>query len=185
MNAELARSQAELRKKNEIMEEDLKMARKSNSPCSRSATPASLGRSSGGSLLQFRHVIFLPVRWVAISSTCLRLSEQKAGLFICDVMGHGVRSALVRRWCGLWSKNSIPSPMDPGQLLTRINSDIRSILQQTGTPLFTTAFYMVVRSRIAPSPLRQCRTSQAFSSSIAISARWKYSSTPMAKPVPL
>jgi sigma-B regulation protein RsbU (phosphoserine phosphatase) len=27
--------------------------------------------------------------------------------------------------------------------LTRINCDLRSILQQTGTPLFTTAFYLV------------------------------------------
>jgi sigma-B regulation protein RsbU (phosphoserine phosphatase) len=29
-------------------------------------------------------------------------------------------------------------------LLTRINCDLRAILQQTGTPLFTTAFYMTV-----------------------------------------
>jgi sigma-B regulation protein RsbU (phosphoserine phosphatase) len=27
--------------------------------------------------------------------------------------------------------------------LTRLNSDLRAILQQTGTPLFTTAFYLV------------------------------------------
>ena len=32
---------------------------------------------------------------------------------------------------------------NPGQLLTRINHDLRAILQQTGTPLFTTAFCLV------------------------------------------
>jgi sigma-B regulation protein RsbU (phosphoserine phosphatase) len=36
-----------------------------------------------------------------------------------------------------------PIALDPGQLLTRINSDLRAILQQTRTPLFTTAFYLV------------------------------------------
>jgi len=36
-----------------------------------------------------------------------------------------------------------PIALDPGQLLTRVNSDLRAILQQTGTPLFTTAFYLV------------------------------------------
>jgi sigma-B regulation protein RsbU (phosphoserine phosphatase) len=36
-----------------------------------------------------------------------------------------------------------PIALDPGQLLTRINSDLRAILRQTGTPLFTTALYLV------------------------------------------
>jgi serine phosphatase RsbU (regulator of sigma subunit) len=73
----------------------------------------------------------------------LPLSDTKAGLFICDVMGHGVRSALVTAMVRALVEELHPIAMDPGQLLTRINSDIRAILQQTGTPLFTTAFYMV------------------------------------------
>jgi sigma-B regulation protein RsbU (phosphoserine phosphatase) len=32
---------------------------------------------------------------------------------------------------------------EPGQLLTQINRDLRAILQQSGSPLYTTAFYMV------------------------------------------
>ena len=72
----------------------------------------------------------------------LRLSDSKAGLFMCDVMGHGVRSALVTAMVRALVEELRPVAMDPGQLLTRINSDLRAILQQTGTPLFTTAFYM-------------------------------------------
>jgi serine phosphatase RsbU (regulator of sigma subunit) len=74
----------------------------------------------------------------------LRLSDTKAGLFICDVMGHGVRSALVTAMVRALVEELRPVAMDPGQLLTRINCDLRAILQQTGTPLFTTAFYMTV-----------------------------------------
>jgi serine phosphatase RsbU (regulator of sigma subunit) len=73
----------------------------------------------------------------------LALSETQAGLFICDVMGHGVRSALVTAMVRGLVEELRPIAVDPGQLLTRINSDLRAILQQTGTPLFTTAFYMV------------------------------------------
>ena len=57
-------------------------------------------------------------------------------------MGHGVRSALVTAMVRALVEELRPVALDPGQLLTRINSDLRAILQQTGTPLFTTAFYM-------------------------------------------
>ena len=58
-------------------------------------------------------------------------------------MGHGVRSALVTAMVRALVEELRPMAADPGQLLTRINRDIRAILQQTGTPLFTTAFYLV------------------------------------------
>jgi sigma-B regulation protein RsbU (phosphoserine phosphatase) len=71
------------------------------------------------------------------------LAENKAGLFICDVMGHGVRSALVTAMVRALVEELRTIALDPGALLTRINHDLRAILQQTGTPLFTTAFYLV------------------------------------------
>ena len=59
-------------------------------------------------------------------------------------MGHGVRSALVTAMVRALVEELRTIALDPGALLTRINHDIRAILQQTGTPLFTTAFYLVV-----------------------------------------
>src|SRR5690606_31152504 len=73
----------------------------------------------------------------------LQLSDSKAGLFICDVMCHGVRSALVTAMVRAMVEELKSVASDPGQLLTRINRDLRTILQQTGTPLFTTAFYII------------------------------------------
>jgi sigma-B regulation protein RsbU (phosphoserine phosphatase) len=144
MNAELARSQAELRRKNEIMEEDLKMAREIQLAMLPQQYPSfPLGAAPEDSLLQFHHRYHPTGQVGGDFFNVLPLSETKAGVFICDVMGHGVRSALVTAMVRALVEELHSIAKDPGRLLTRINSDMRAILQQSGTPLFTTAFYMV------------------------------------------
>jgi sigma-B regulation protein RsbU (phosphoserine phosphatase) len=145
INSELARSQAELRKKNEILEDDLKMAREIQQAILPQQYPAfPPGATPESSLLHFCHRYHPTGQVGGDFFNVLRLSDSKAGLFICDVMGHGVRSALVTAMVRALVEELRPVAMDPGQLLTRINCDLRAILQQTGTPLFTTAFYMTV-----------------------------------------
>ena len=142
-NAELARSQAELRKKNEILEDDLKMAREIQQAILPQQYPAfPPGATPEASLLHFCHRYHPTGQVGGDFFNVLRLSDSKAGLFICDVMGHGVRSALVTAMVRALAEELRAVAMDPGHLLTRINCDLRAILQQTGTPLFTTAFYM-------------------------------------------
>jgi len=143
INAELARSQAELRKKNEILEDDLKMAREIQQAILPQQYPDfPPGATPEASRLRFCHRYYPTGQVGGDFFNVLRLSDTKAGLFICDVMGHGVRSALVTAMVRGLVEELRPVAMDPGQLLTRINCDLRAILQQTGTPLFTTAFYM-------------------------------------------
>lgn len=143
--AELARSQDELRKKNEILEDDLKMAREIQQAMLPQQYPTfPPGAAPEKSLLHFCHRYYPTGQVGGDFFNVLRLSETKAGLFICDVMGHGVRSALVTAMIRALVEELRPVAMDPGQLLTRINNDLRAILQQTGTPLFTTAFYLIV-----------------------------------------
>ncbi len=143
-NAELARSQAELRRKNEILEDDLKMARDIQQAILPQQYPAfPPGAVEESSLLRFCHRYHPSGQVGGDFFNVLALSETQAGLFICDVMGHGVRSALVTAMVRGLVEELRPIALDPGQLLTRINSDLRAILQQTGTPLFTTAFYLV------------------------------------------
>ena len=144
MMAELARSQAELQKKNEIMEDEMKMAREIQLAMLPQQYPSfPLGALPADSLLQFRHRYHPTGEVGGDFFNILPLAANKAGLFICDVMGHGVRSALVTAMVRALVEELRPIAGDPGQLLTRINRDIRAILQQTGTPLFTTAFYLV------------------------------------------
>jgi PAS domain S-box-containing protein len=143
-NAELARSQAELRKKNDILEEDLKMARDIQQAILPQQYPTfPPGAPEESSLLHFCHRYHPSGQVGGDFFNVLALSETQAGLFLCDVMGHGVRSALVTAMVRGLVEELRPIALDPGQLLTRLNSDLRAILQQTGTPLFTTAFYLV------------------------------------------
>jgi phosphoserine phosphatase RsbU/P len=143
-NAELARSQAELQKKNEILEDDLKMARDIQQAILPQQYPTfPPGAAEESSLLHFCHRYHPSGQVGGDFFNVLALSETQAGLFLCDVMGHGVRSALVTAMVRGLVEELRPIALDPGQLLTRLNSDLRAILQQTGTPLFTTAFYLV------------------------------------------
>ncbi|HEY3913473.1 MAG TPA: SpoIIE family protein phosphatase, partial [Verrucomicrobiae bacterium] len=144
INAELARSQSELRKKNEILEDDLKMARDIQQAILPQQYPAFPPTAScEASLLKFCHRYHPTGQVGGDFFKVLTLTDTMAGLFICDVMGHGVRSALVTAMVRGLVEELRPIAQDPGQLLTRINSDLRAILQQTGSPLFTTAFYLV------------------------------------------
>jgi PAS domain S-box-containing protein len=143
-NAELARSQAELQKKNEILEDDLKMARDIQQAILPQQYPTfPPGADEESSLLHFCHRYHPSGQVGGDFFNVLALSETQAGLFLCDVMGHGVRSALVTAMVRGLVEELRPIALDPGQMLTRLNSDLRAILQQTGTPLFTTAFYLV------------------------------------------
>jgi PAS domain S-box-containing protein len=143
-NAELARSQTELRKKNEILEDDLKMARDIQQAILPQQYPVfPPGAPEESSLLHFCHRYHPSGQVGGDFFNVLALSGTQAGLFLCDVMGHGVRSALVTAMVRGLVEELRPIALDPGQLLTRLNSDLRAILQQTGTPLFTTAFYVV------------------------------------------
>lgn len=73
----------------------------------------------------------------------LPLSDTQAGVFICDVMGHGVRAALVAAKLRALVQETQPLAQDPGQFLAEINRGLMKILRHTDEPLFATAFYLV------------------------------------------
>ena len=71
------------------------------------------------------------------------ISDTSVGIFICDVMGHGVRAALVTSMMrALLEQHSRPES-DPGRLLTEINAHLHAILKNAETSLFATALFMV------------------------------------------
>lgn len=141
---ELARSQAELRVKNEMLEDDLKMAHEIQQAILPQQYPTfPPGTPTEKSILRFAHRYQPSGEVGGDFFNVLPLSPTRAGVFICDVMGHGVRSALVTAMVRALVEELRVIGHDPGLLLMRLNSDLRAILQQTGTPLFTTAFYLV------------------------------------------
>ncbi len=64
-------------------------------------------------------------------------------MFICDVTGHGIRAALVTAMIRALAEELKPLAREPGMFLRKLNSDLCSILKATGSPMLTTAFYLV------------------------------------------
>ena len=72
-----------------------------------------------------------------------RLSDTEAGIFLCDVMGHGVRAALgTALICAMVEEISV-SEKDPGKYLGRMNELLLPMLRQDDMFLYATACYMV------------------------------------------
>jgi len=143
----LVRYAEELRVKNAQFEADLEMARDiqqvfltQNYPSfPRSMTPQE-------SWLGFCHW-YQPAEQVGGDFFCvLPLSDTEAGVFICDVLGHGLRAALVTAIVRGLLEELTPIATDPGRLLSEINNSLIAIFRQTETPMLVSAFYLVVNT---------------------------------------
>lgn len=141
---ELSRSREELRAKNLIMEENLRMAREiqtSMLPQQYPSFPKDVPPEQ--SAFQFVHR-YEPAESVSGDFFSVSaLSENEAAIFICDVTGHGVRAALVTAMIRALAEELKPLARDPGMFLRKLNSDLCSILKSTGSPMLTTGFYLV------------------------------------------
>jgi sigma-B regulation protein RsbU (phosphoserine phosphatase) len=141
---ELSRSREEMRAKNLIMEENLRMAREiqtSMLPQQYPVFPKNV--SPEQSAFQFVHR-YEPAESVSGDFFSVSaLSDNEASMFICDVTGHGVRAALVTAMIRALAEELKPLARDPGMFLRKLNSDLCSILKSTGSPMLTTAFYLV------------------------------------------
>ena len=146
-NAEekLARYTEELREKNAEMEDDLDMAREVQQAFLPQQFP-SLPRGAAPEESAVRFVSkYLPTE--ALGGDFFHvaaISDTKAAVFICDVMGHGVRAALVTAIQRTLVEELQPVADDPGEFLTQMNRALLSILRRTRSPMFASAFYLVV-----------------------------------------
>jgi serine phosphatase RsbU (regulator of sigma subunit) len=145
--SQLERKEREIRDKNEQIESDLQMAMELQQAMMPKTGPHSLS-TPGGNLSEAR----FDHRYVAASLVggdffhIVRLSDSVASVFICDVMGHGVRSALITAMLRALIESCGADAADPSLLMTHLNSEFTKILRQTGTVLFATAFYCVLDS---------------------------------------
>ncbi len=142
---ELARYAEELRSKNSQLEADLEMARDIQQVFLKQKYPSfPRNLTPQESWLGFCHW-YQPAEQVGGDFFCvLPLSETEAGVFICDVLGHGLRAALVTAIVRGLLEELTPIGTDPGRLLSEINGSLLAIFQQTETPMLVSAFYLVV-----------------------------------------
>ena len=146
-NAELTRSQEELRLKNLQMEEDLKMAREiqlAMLPQQYPTLPRNVSEEQSAFRFTHRYNPTGAVGGDFFSLTAL--SDNEVGVFICDVAGHGVRSALVTAMIRALIEELNPLAGDPGAFMTKLNSELCAILRHAGMPVLTTAFYLIANA---------------------------------------
>ena len=146
--SELSRSREELRAKNSLMQENLRTAREiqlTMLPQQYPSFPPTVPPEQ--SAFQFVHR-YEPAESVSGDFFSLTaISETEVGVFICDVAGHGVRAALVTAMIRALSEELKPLAREPGSFMRKLNSDLCSILKNTGSPMLTTAFYAVADYR--------------------------------------
>jgi sigma-B regulation protein RsbU (phosphoserine phosphatase) len=140
----LAALARELREKNEALEEDLEMARELQQAMLPHRYPRFPHHASKEeSALRFYHFYQPSMSVSGDFFEILKLSDTSAGIFICDVMGHGVRAALVASTVSALVGQLRDYLGDPGELLSRLNRALRSILEYSEVPLFASAFYVL------------------------------------------
>jgi len=76
----------------------------------------------------------------------LPLDEHSAGVFISDVQGHGMPAALVAAALRTLIEELKDEAGDPGKFLEHVNQGLHRILRQTTTPVYATAFYLILNA---------------------------------------
>ena len=141
----LADVASKLQARNEEIEEELLLAREVQQallPHEYPTLPA--GASPEESRVRFGH------RYIPISGLAgdffevFPVGDDRVALFICDVMGHGVRSAVVVSMLRGLAERAVEVAEDPKAFLTELNLGLSGILSKAEVTMFATAFFAVL-----------------------------------------
>jgi serine phosphatase RsbU (regulator of sigma subunit) len=140
---QLERRRVEIERQNRQMEQELIMA----SRVQRAMLPQVYPKFSpptGTGRLRFEHR-YLPAGKVSGDFFHVRrISDQIAGVFICDVMGHGVRSAMITATMRALVEELPAEASQPGAALERLNHDLHVILSQNDETMYASAVYLTI-----------------------------------------
>jgi sigma-B regulation protein RsbU (phosphoserine phosphatase) len=132
----------ELQQKNESYEQEVKLAHEIQQSLATTDFPSIVSKKG--------HRLSFATRYLPISGLAgdffevLPLGDDRYGIFICDVMGHGVRAALVVSMLrGLLATQNVKC-RDSAEFLTAMNTGLTSILKRANVTMFATAFYGII-----------------------------------------
>jgi phosphoserine phosphatase RsbU/P len=136
---------AELAAKNAQLEADLRMAHEFQLALLPRKNPTLTGYNiSGRSPFTFSHYYQPAAAIGGDFFDFFQLSQNRLGVFICDVMGHGLRAALVTAIIRALLEELRPTMANAGRFLTTLNRRLRTILERVDEPFVSTAFYLIV-----------------------------------------
>jgi len=161
--------EAEVASKTAVIREDLEMAREFQIALLPSYYPEVPPAATHNPLrLQFAH-FYQPASTVGGDFfDLIELDENRVGVLIADVMGHGARSALITAILRALVRNHSAEAADPGAFLSELNRHLREVISRSGQTLFVTAFFLLLDTRNSqaswavaghPAPLRVRRGS--------------------------
>ena len=145
LEEQVARYTNELREKNAQMETDLNLAREIQQAFLPQRYPTFPHDAiAPESALHFHHRYHPTGAVGGDFFNVLPISDTEAGVLICNVMGHGVRAALVTAMVRGLAEELLPTAAEPAKFLTEINHRLLVTLAQTRSPMFASAFYVVI-----------------------------------------
>jgi len=161
--------EAEVAAKTAVIREDLELAREFQNALLPSDYPE-VGPAETGSPLALRFAHFYqPASTIGGDFfDLIELDENRVGVLIADVMGHGARSALITAILRALVRNYCTQATAPGDFLGELNRHLQEVIARSGQTLFVTAFFMTLDTRTGlaswavaghPSPLRVRRGS--------------------------
>ena len=155
---------ADLESKNALFQADLELARQLQEAFVPRDYPIFPGYgASGQSLLSFAHCYRLADAVGGDFFDIFSLSQTRAGIFICDVTGQGLRGAVITSVLRTLLEELRPMIHDAGSFLGALNLRLRALLERVKEPISATAFFMIADTALKevsfanaahPDPLR-------------------------------
>ena len=141
---QLSQTNRELNERNQEMEAELLMAREIQQSLIPSTYPHfPQDQPETDAFLRFSHRYQPSSTLAGDFFFMVPVSNTRAGLFICDVMGHGVRAALITALLRGLIEEMKPLASKPDAFLHEINTGLYRIFSQVSTSIFVTACYLV------------------------------------------
>lgn len=132
----------ELQQKNIAYEEEVKLAHEIQQALSTNSYPPAISDNGNQILFGSR---YLPISGLAGDFyEIIKLKNNRYGIFICDVMGHGVRAALIVAMLRGLLANQTDDKHNASKFLGKLNIGLTSILKRANVTMFATAFYGVI-----------------------------------------
>ncbi len=139
------RAEQELERRSAEMESDLKMARQVQEAFLNRDYPVfPRNVAAERSALRFSHR-YIPTETLGGDFfDVLQLSDDRCGVLICDVMGHGVRAGLLTALLRGIVEEMGARVEDPTHVVAEMNHSLLPIVEQTGQPVFATVFFGII-----------------------------------------
>lgn len=142
---EMKRYAKEVKRVNDELEEELRMAGKLQKTFFPTCYPVfPEGAPPEGRQVEFHHYHHAGGLIGGDFCSIKKLSDTEAGVFLCDVMGHGVRAALGTALIRAMVDEISDSELDPGRYLERMNRALIPLLHQEEDLIYATACYLVL-----------------------------------------